>query len=85
MSEHVSTPVSVAAPATMLRFRLVDDNSDKTARPRHMRVDHQSLSLHYFHVYAVQDCISFQHLSNMPRLVTVEVIDVNKFQMIILH
>jgi hypothetical protein len=47
-----------------------------------MRVDHQGLSLHYFHVYAVQDRISFQHLSNMPRLVTVEDIDVKSFYLV---
>ena len=38
-----------------------------------------SFPLHYFNVYAVQDRTSFQHLSNTPRLVTVEDIDVNKF------
>ena len=78
-SEHVSTPISVPALEPMLSFRLVGDNIDKTVRPRHMRVDHQNLSLHYFHVYAVQDRISFQHLSSTPMLVTLEDIDVNKF------
>eukprot|EP00731_Ephydatia_muelleri_P026207 Em0018g307a len=36
-------------------FRLVGDNIDKTIGPRDMRLNNQSKSLHYFHVYAVKD------------------------------
>ena len=73
----VSTPSAV--PVSQLSFKLVGDNIDKTVRPRHMRVDHQAASLHYFNVYAVQDRISFQHLSNTPRLIYPDDVDVNKF------
>ena len=62
-----------------LSFKLVGDNIDKTVRPRHMRVDHQAASLQYFYVYAVQDRISYQHLSNTARLIYPEDVDVNTF------
>eukprot|EP00731_Ephydatia_muelleri_P021588 Em0014g179a len=75
----VSTPSAAPVPASQLSFKLVGDNIDKTVRPRHMRVDHQAASLHYFNVYAVQDRISFQHLSNTARLTYPEDVDVNKF------
>ncbi len=38
-------------------FKIVGDNIDKTIRPREMRSDHQTRSLHYFHSYAVRDRI----------------------------
>ena len=65
----VSTPSAAPVPASQLSFKLVGNNIDKTVRPRHMRVDHQAASLHYFNVYAVQDHISFQHLSSTARLI----------------
>ena len=79
MDPAVSTPSAAPVPASQLSFKLVGDNIDKTVRPRHMRVDHQAASLHYFNVYAVQDRISFQHLSNTARLIYPEDVDVNKF------
>lgn len=36
-------------------FKLVGDNLDKTIRPRDIRHDHQTRSLHYFHLCAVRD------------------------------
>eukprot|EP00731_Ephydatia_muelleri_P005283 Em0002g1459a len=36
-------------------FCLVGDNVDKTIGPRDMRLNNQSKSLHFFHVYAVKD------------------------------
>lgn len=36
-------------------FKIVGDNIDKEIRPRHMRSDYQTRSLHYFHAYALRD------------------------------
>ena len=44
-------------------FCLVGDNIDKTIGPRDMRLNNQSKSLHYFHVYAVKDRVDVRHLS----------------------
>ena len=33
-------------------FKIVGDNLDKTIKPRDMRSNHQSQSLHYFNLYA---------------------------------
>ena len=45
-------------------YILVGDNIDKTISARHMTMEHQSQSLHYFHFYAAQDRIDFLHLDN---------------------
>ncbi|KAL5509146.1 hypothetical protein EMCRGX_G004456 [Ephydatia muelleri] len=47
-------------------FRLVRDNVDKNVKPRDMRLNSQTTSLHYFHTYAVKDRICFSHLSTDP-------------------
>eukprot|EP00731_Ephydatia_muelleri_P025385 Em0017g468a len=47
-------------------FRLVGDNVDKNVKPRDMRLNSQTTSLHYFHTYAVKDRIWFSHLSTDP-------------------
>lgn len=41
----------------LLTFRIVGDNIDKNIKPRNMTSEHQTRSLHYFHVYAVRDRI----------------------------
>eukprot|EP00731_Ephydatia_muelleri_P036130 Em0203g5a len=46
-------------------FRLVGDNVDKNVKPRDMRLNSQTTSLH-FHTYAVKDRICFSHLSTDP-------------------
>lgn len=52
-------------------FKLVGDNVDKTVRRRYIRYDLEgTLSLHYFHTYAICDRIS--NLEMM--LVTIEII-----------
>lgn len=38
-------------------YKLVGDNIDKNIKPQDMRLDHQTKSLHYFHVYSVRDRI----------------------------
>ena len=60
-------------------FRIVGDNIDKTVRPRDMRHNHQSTSLHYFHSYAVKDRVDVSDLSPEVPLVTSKEIDVNLF------
>lgn len=45
-------------------FKIVGDNIDKHVKPRDMRLDHQSQSLHYFHAYAVRDRIDLSSFSN---------------------
>jgi L1 cell adhesion molecule like protein len=47
-------------------FKIVGDNLDKTVKPRHMRSDHQNVSLHYFHSIAVTDRIDFSNLPDTP-------------------
>eukprot|EP00731_Ephydatia_muelleri_P002391 Em0001g2391a len=47
-------------------FRLVGDNVDKNVKPRDMRLNSQTTSLHYFHTYVVKDRICFSHLSTDP-------------------
>ena len=40
-------------------YILVGDNVDKNVSPRDMRINNQVKSLHYFHMYAAQDRITF--------------------------
>ena len=37
---------------------------DKTIRPRHMTMERQNQSIHYFQIYAAQDRIDFRGFSN---------------------
>ena len=39
-------------------FKIVGDNIDKYVKPRHMRLDRQAKSLHYFQSYAVKDRVN---------------------------
>ena len=47
-------------------FKLVGDNLDKDVKPRYVRVDQQTKSLHFFHYYAVRDRIDLSSFSNNP-------------------
>ena len=42
---------------------MIGDNIDKNVKPRHMRFDKQTKSLHYFNAYAVRDRIDTSHLA----------------------
>ena len=64
---------------TCARFRLVGDNIDKNVKPRDMRINSQTSSLHYFHAYAVKDRISFKHLSADATMIFPQDIDFNVF------
>lgn len=44
-------------PSSLLSSKLVGDNIDKNIKPQDMRIDNQTKSLHYFHVYNVRDRI----------------------------
>ena len=52
----------------MRSFKLVGDNIDKTVKPREMRMDAQSKSLHYFNAYAVKNRLSTAELEDNPSL-----------------
>ena len=43
---------------------IVGDNLDKSINPRHMTMEHQRKSLHYFHSYAVFNRIDFSDLAS---------------------
>ena len=45
-------------------FKIVGDNIDKTVRPRHVRLDRQTQSLHYFNSYAVKDRVNLTDRSD---------------------
>ena len=45
-------------------YKLVGDNIDKNVKPREMRSDHQTRSLHYFHTYAVRDRVDMSSYSD---------------------
>ncbi len=47
-------------------FRIVGDNIDKNVKPRDMRSDHQTQSLHYFNSFAILDRVDLSHYSSSP-------------------
>ena len=47
-------------------FKIVGDNIDKEVKPRHMRSDNQTRSLHYFHSYAVRDRLNLDSYDDNP-------------------
>ncbi len=57
-------PKSTLSCTRLLTFKVVGDNIDKTIRPREMRSDHQTRSLHYFHSNAMRDRIDISDVSN---------------------
>ena len=48
-------------------FKIVGDNLDKNFRRTHQRQDFQTVSHHYFHMYAVKDRVDLQNVSDLPR------------------
>ena len=57
-------------------YKLVGDNLDKFIKPRHIRIDYQSRSLHYFHFFAVRDRVDVSSLDDEPVLPDLSKIDV---------
>lgn len=49
-------------------FKIVGDNIDKHVKPREMRVDAQSKSLHYFNFYAAKSRVDMSKLEDQPCL-----------------
>ena len=47
-------------------YKLVGDNLDKHMKPREMRIDAQSQSLHFFNAYAVRDRVNTSSVSDRP-------------------
>ena len=60
-------------------YSIVGDNIDKNVSPRNMTIDHQVLSLHYFHYYAVLDRVDFHDKSHIVTPVIKEKVDYEKF------
>lgn len=54
-------------------YKFVFDNIDKDVKPRDMRSDAQTHSLHYVQVYAVRSRIDFTSLSTIPKFASDEV------------
>jgi L1 cell adhesion molecule like protein len=46
---------TVTAEHTWCGFKVVGDNIDKNVKPRYMRLDKRTQSLHYFNAYAIKD------------------------------
>ena len=57
-------PVAASVQPALKTYRLVSDNIDKQVRPRDMRSDYQTRSLHYFHTYAVRDRVDLTRISD---------------------
>ena len=51
------------------------DNIDKEVRPRQMRSDYQTRSVHYLHTYAVRDRIDLSAISDQAPSVEISSID----------
>eukprot|EP00731_Ephydatia_muelleri_P025442 Em0017g525a len=60
-------------------FKLIGDNIDKNIKPRDMRINNQTESLHYFHEFAVKDRINFSDITNNAELVFPDDIDYSVF------
>lgn len=43
-------------------FKIVGDNLDLNVRPRYRRIDKETVSLHFFHYFAVKDCVDLCHI-----------------------
>ena len=57
-------------------YKLVIDNIDKNVKPRDMRIDSQTKSLHYVQIYGVKDRVDFSSLSELPKAAEMCVYDI---------
>ena len=57
-------------------FRFCGDNLDKNVHRRHLRSDKRNQSLHYFHLYAVENRIDVSELSDVSPNIS-EITDIN--------
>ena len=67
-SDSTVSPEQLQYVSQQTTFKLVGDNIDKNVRPREMRSEHQTRSLHYFHAYAVRDRVDMSTFSNDAQL-----------------
>ncbi len=58
--------------STSSLYKLVFDNIDKSVKPRYMRSNVQTKSLHYVHMYCVKDRIDFSGLSQVPKSIDID-------------
>lgn len=66
-------------PAGLLpTFKIVGDNIDKEVKPRDMRSDYQTRSLHYFHAYAVRDRLNLDNCDDSASAPDMSSIDLRK-------
>ena len=59
----LQTPVHVHTD-TWYGCKIVGDNLDQDVKPRFMRLDRPTHSLHYFNLYAVRDIINFSDVTD---------------------
>ncbi len=78
-SETVNEAGSTATAPKWVGFRIVGDNIDKNIKPRDMRLDHQTQSLHYFNSFALQDRIDLSPYSDSPRRINPVELDPSVF------
>jgi hypothetical protein len=71
-------PCSAPTEQSLPTYKLVGDNYDTNLSPRYMRIDKQTKSLHYFHVYGVKDRIDLSRYSDAAPLCPEETIDFGK-------
>lgn len=64
VDEQIDSSVSV-----MVGYKVVGDNIDKNVKPRYARQENKTLSMHYYHSYAVRDRIDISSISDeVPNL-----------------
>ena len=69
----VCTEPSEIAISDWKGFKILGDNVDKHIRPSFQQVNNHTISLHYFHSYAVADRVNFSSLSDVrPQSVSVD-------------
>jgi L1 cell adhesion molecule like protein len=56
-------------------FKIIGDNIDKEVKPRDMRSDHQTRSLHYFHAYALRDQLNLDKCDDSASALDLSSID----------
>ena len=64
--------------ASLPTLKLVGDNLDKDIKPRDMREDNQTQSLHYFHVYGVRDRIDLTNYDDQQPIPDISSICIDK-------
>lgn len=82
-SQHCIAQLTQSEQITpVFSYKLVGDNIDKDIKPRNMRIDHRTKSLHYFNAYAIKDRIDTSHLveshNSSPQLCLNDILPTNQ-------